>query len=301
MEMLLPPGHELPFWAESLERGRALVADDVSNAEYHGARALVSKSALDVFSRSPAHYLHYLETGLHDDSDKPEPEALVIGSAFHALVLEPMEFSRSYVLLPDFGTMVSSKNRALRDAWLAERPGIVGLKAEQWRMIHGMRESLMRHKKIRRLLENGRPEVTCAALDPHTGLPRKCRWDWVSEIDGLGVDLKSARDAREDRWKREAMNRRYEVQDAYYTDTGKLADLDVEILGFAVVEKEEPYVCALYTLGDSARLAGEIRYMRDLEGIAKCCDSGDFPGYGNGDAAQLEYPKYAVPETETIA
>lgn len=300
MDILLPPGHELPDWAEPLERGRPVLADDVSNDQYHGARALVSKSALDVFARSPQHYLHFLDTGFLDE-DKPEPDAFIIGSAFHALVLEPMEFSRQYILLPDFGDMRSSKNRALRDGWLQERPGITGLKEPWWRMIHGMRESLMRHKKIRRILENGRPEVTCAALDPHTGLPRKCRWDWVSELDGIGIDLKSARDGRQDRWMREAVNRRYEVQDTYYTDTGKLAGLDIEILGFGVVEKEPPYVCALYTLGTSARLAGEIRYMRELEAIAECCDTGDFPGYGRGEACELEYPKYATFDTETIA
>lgn len=301
MDMLLPPGHELPFWAESLYDGETIVSDDVPNDAYHGARALVSKSALDVFDRSPAHYLHYLETGLREDDEKEvESDALIIGSAFHALVLEPMEFSRQYVLLPDFGDMRSSKNRALRDGWLAERPGIIGLKAPWWEMIHGMRESIFRHKKMRRILENGRPEVTCAALDPATGLPRKCRWDWVSEIDGIGMDLKSARDGREDRWMREAINRRYEVQDTYYTDTGKLANLDIEILGFGVVEKTPPYVCGLYTLGTSARLAGEIRYTRELAAIAECCDAGEFPGYGAGEVRELEYPKYATRDTESI-
>lgn len=299
MDLLLPPGHELPGWAEPLESGRPIVLDDLTGDEYHGARALVSKSALDVFARSPAHYLYYLDTGNRDE-DEEESEALIVGSAFHALVLEPMVFSRRYVRLPDFGDMRSSKNRALRDGWLAERPGVTGLKERQWEQIHGMRESIFRHKKLRRILENGRPEVTCAALDPHTGLPRKCRWDWVSEIDGIGLDLKSARDGQPDKWRREAANRRYHVQDTYYTDTSKLAGLDVEILGFGVVEKEPPYVCGLYTLDPTARLAGEVRYMAELTGIAECCDSGEFPGYSNGDVTELVLPKWAVADAETI-
>ena len=300
MDLLLPPGHDLPGWAEPLESGRSVIIDELSADEYHGARALVSKSALDVFARSPAHYLHYLESGLIDDDDEETSDALVIGSAFHALVLEPMNFSRRYVRLPDFGDMRSSKNRALKDGWLKERPGIIGLKEDHWSMIHGMRESIFRHKKLRRILENGRPEVTCAALDPHTGLPRKCRWDWVSEIDGLGLDIKSARDGRPDLWRLEAARRRYEVQDTYYTDTGKLAGLDIEILGFGVVEKEPPYVCGLYTLDPTARLAGEQRYLNELVGIAECCDSGEFPGYSNGDATELRLPGWAVADVANI-
>lgn len=299
MDLLLPPGHDLPGWADALDSGRTLVLDGLHESEYHGARALVSKSALDTFARSPAHYLHYLESG-HRDEDEVEPEQFIIGRAFHSLVLEPMEFSRAYVRLPDFGDMRSSTNRAMRDAWLRERPGVTGLKAAHWDMIHGMRESVFRHKKIRRILENGRPEVTCAAIDPNTGLPRKCRWDWVSEIDGLGLDLKSARDGHPEKWAREAASRRYHVQDTYYTDTSKLAGLDVDVLGFAVVEKTPPYVCGLYTVDPTARLAGEVRYMSELEGIARCCDSGDFPGYANGDVGEIALPRYAVADAETV-
>ena len=297
MDLLLPPGHDLPEWANPLEYGRSTVIERLPDTDYHGARALVSKSALDVFARSPAHYAYYLEAGLDDD----EPtEALVIGAAFHCLALEPDVFERRYVRSPDFGDMRSSKNRALRDGWMAERPGMILLKNDQWQMIHGMRESLLQHKKIRRILENGRPEVTCAAIDPHTGLPRKCRFDWTSEIEGVGLDLKSAIDGRPDLWRLEAARRRYDVQDAYYTDTAKEADLDIDIMGFGVVEKTPPYVCGLYTLDPTARLAGEQRYMRELAGIAECCESGEFPGYAGGDVAELVFPGWAVADAESI-
>lgn len=304
MELLIPPGHDLPAWAEPLEYGRPVIVEQLPGDAYHGARALVSKSALDVFARSPAHYLHYLGTGINEDEEeekaKKTPEALLIGSAFHSLVLEPDVFAREYVRLPDFGSMQSSKNRALRDGWLAERPGIIGLKADQWRTIHGMRESVLRNKRIRRILETGRPERTVAAIDPHTGLPRKARLDWDSELEGIALDLKSALDGRWDRWKLEAGRRRYHVQDAYYTDTCELAGLNLPVMGFGVVEKTPPYVSALYTLGPKARAAGEIMFRRELDGIAECCDSGEFPGYGNGDAMELELPGYFVADAETV-
>lgn len=308
MDLLLPPGHELPDWAGATEYGRPAVIYDLPAERYHGARALISKSALDVFERSPEHYAHYLDTGIDDDVEErialaaKEPEALTIGSAFHCLVLEPEVFARTYKRLPDFGSMQSPANRALRDAWRLEnaREGFTGLKADHWQMIHGMRESVLRHRRIRRVLENGRPEVTITAIDPHTGLPRKVRLDWMSELEGIGLDLKSARDGRWDRWKLEAARRRYDVQDAYYSDTAELAGLDLPVMGFGVVEKTPPYVCGLYTLGAKSRLAGELKYRRALDGLAHCCETGEFPGYGEGNAMEIDLPSYATAETAGV-
>jgi hypothetical protein len=66
------------------------------------------------------------------------------------------------------------------------------------------------------------------------------------------------------------------------------------------VEKEPPYVCGLYTIPVDARLAGEMAYMRELAQLAECCESGEFPGYGGGDALELEFPRYAIQDVETV-
>jgi hypothetical protein len=158
----------------------------------------------------------------------------------------------------------------------------------------------MRVPRIRRVLENGRPELTVAALDPHTGLARKIRMDYASELDGIALDLKSARDGHPDFWKIEAGRRRYDVQDAYYTDTAQLAGLDINVMGFAVVEKEPPYVCGLYTMGATSRLSGELKYREALDGIAHCCETGRFPGYGGGNAVEIELPGHFTAITKGV-
>ena len=298
MDMMMLPGTVMPGWAEPLEFGETIVLHDLPNNQYHGTRALISKSGLDVAARSLAHYAHYLTEIPEDDGDS---EALVIGSALHSLVLEPMVFRREFVLLPDFGDMRSSTNRAMRDTWLRnEHPGKKPLKRDQWQMIHDMRESLFRNRRIRAILENGRPEVTCAALCPHTGLPLKIRMDWESEIDGVACDLKSALDASPSVWRRAAANMRYHVQDAYYTNVAQLCGRDVRELSFAVIEKEPPYVAGLYTLNPTARAAGEIAYTQQLAQIAEACETGEFPGYGGGGVVELSLPKYAVADAETV-
>jgi exodeoxyribonuclease VIII len=72
------------------------IYDGISNADYHGGVG-VSKSMLDVLAeRSPLH-LHHLRTTANDSARVPTP-AQAIGTAFHALLLEPAEFVKEYCL-----------------------------------------------------------------------------------------------------------------------------------------------------------------------------------------------------------
>lgn len=82
--------------------------DGISNAEYHGG-AGVSKSLLDLIARSPAHMKAALDRP--QEERKPTP-AQAIGTAFHALVLEPKLFASEYTLAmrrTDFPEAVDDK------------------------------------------------------------------------------------------------------------------------------------------------------------------------------------------------
>lgn len=72
------------------------VYPSLSNAEYHGGPG-VSKSMLDVLAQSSPMHLHFLRTTANDNDRQPTP-AQQLGTAFHALLLEPEEFVRNYCL-----------------------------------------------------------------------------------------------------------------------------------------------------------------------------------------------------------
>lgn len=65
------------------------------NDLYHGGPG-ISKSGLDLIRKSPAHY-RAVVTADNDNARKPTP-AQALGTALHALVLEPQEFARTYTL-----------------------------------------------------------------------------------------------------------------------------------------------------------------------------------------------------------
>ncbi|HDR9259647.1 TPA: PD-(D/E)XK nuclease-like domain-containing protein [Burkholderia vietnamiensis] len=70
------------------------IYSNISNADYHGGPG-VSKSLLDLVNRSPAHMKAALEAS---KEGRTPTAAQAIGTAFHALVLEPQEFRRQYTL-----------------------------------------------------------------------------------------------------------------------------------------------------------------------------------------------------------
>lgn len=285
IDYLAIPGHQVPSWAADVLQYGSVIIEGLDESLYHGTYALTSKSTLDVVNRSPAHYKYLIDGGqVTIDEDPPEePEAFKVGRALHCLALEPHAFDRRYFELPNFGKMTSTKNRALRDAWLADnRNGRTYLTAKQMFVVSSMRESLLRVPRIRSILERGESELTCVARCPQTGLLRKIRLDYACEHLGIGLDLKTAWDANPEKWKWEAKRRRYAVQDTYYSDTAQLCDLDINSMGFVVIEKSPPFVAGIYTIDDSARMFGERAYIHNLNTIATCVQTGEYPGYSTG-------------------
>lgn len=72
------------------------IYDHLSNAEYHAGPG-ESKSLLDLVRRSPVHYAARKEPANDNEQRQPTP-AQMIGTAFHALLLEPKEFAKNYCL-----------------------------------------------------------------------------------------------------------------------------------------------------------------------------------------------------------
>jgi exodeoxyribonuclease VIII len=274
-----------PAWAGDKKNG---IIYDLPDTAYHATKALIGKHSLDIFARSPAHYYATL-----DAEDEARTDALNIGSAFHVAVLEPDLYKHKVLVLPDLD-MRSSKNRDLRDRIIADDgEGKVHLKAAHEPLIEAMAKSVRQHPAARKLLARGRPEVTAYWTDPETGLRGKSRADWLSDLDGVFVDLKSALSAAPGEFARAAANNRYHVQDAYYSRAFEENGIHIEHFVFIVVEKEPPYVTSCFQLDVTARLKGEELYMDELRRMAECRAKNHWPGYGDG-VIDLSLPGWAT-------
>lgn len=269
----LPAGFELNVPAEEYHRRELGVANN---------------TALKILrERSPAHYRAWV-----DGQEQPESPAFLFGRAYHCRVLEPARFAHDFVVLPDFGDMRSSKNRAARDEWLAEHPGVTALPASDAERIEAMYAALMAVPLAAGIMRDGYSEVTMRWTDEPTGIPCKARADWW--VPGrFFMDLKTTDDASPKWFARAIADYGYHVQHAHYCDAARACGQPVRNYLILAQEKEPPYVVGVYHIDAEAEARGFELRDRGLRQLRDCLDTDTWPGYGTG-ITELSLPAWAL-------
>jgi PDDEXK-like domain of unknown function (DUF3799) len=262
---------------------------NVPNAIYHQRiRGLVSKGAIDILEgRSPAHYVAWLE-GVSETTP-----ALEFGSAFHCALLEPERFGSEYVSMPDFGDRRFKENKARYEAWATENAGKRSLGFDVADAIKGMVASVRRHPLAGRMIEDGIPELTLTWNDEDTGLGCKVRPDYYVKARRMVVDVKSARDASPDGFRKAVAEHRYHVQDALYRAAFAAVGEPVEHFIFVAVEKEPPFAVGIYTLDAEGVGRGYSRARSGIDLMAECMKTNTWPAYAPG-IQTIELPPWAA-------
>lgn len=259
-----------------------------------------SNSRLTQLHRSAAHLKAYL------DAPQPDKAHFTIGRATHSAILEPDDFAKVYVRSSDG---CDRRTKAGKEEWAAlEAEAGEGnvLKMAEYEMVTGMREAVLKHPKAAKLITGqGRSELSMVWIDPSSGVRCKARMDRHSPLiaGGAVVDIKTTRDARREKFERAVYEHGYHRQAAMYLAGAKILGLAAESFVVIAVEKETPYVTAIYRLTEGAIDAGEEQLFgkTDEEGefhggllakYAECHASNDWPGYS--DLVQdIALPNYA--------
>lgn len=249
---------------------RAGIIPGIPIGEYH-RHGSVSKSQLDHFAKSPAHYLASLTT------QRKETAAMRIGTLFHGLVLEPERVKIAVAPVCDKRT---KDGKATWEAFCLENVGAEIVTAEEGEMLTGMVASVRAHPAASVLLAGpGIAEGSAWWTDEQSGELCRCRPDFYRE-DGIIVDLKSTEDASPEAFAKSIAKYGYHRQNAMYVDGVEAATGDyIKGFVFVVTEKSAPYCTAVYQLDMQGIEAGRIEYTRLLLDLADCKQSGKFPGY----------------------
>lgn len=279
------------------------IYSDIANHDYHKGPG-ISKSGLDLIHKSPLHY-HSAITAANDNQPTA---AQALGTAFHALVLEPQVFADTYAPEP-----VGAPRRPTRIQREAKKPspetleaidwwdrfeesnaGRTLLDADTWDRLQRMRDSVMGNAAAAALL-SARPyrvEQSVYWIDAVTGELCRCRPDAWRD-DAIAPDLKTTTDASAEGFARHALNFRYHVQAAFYADGIEAATgAPLRAFPFIAAEKDAPYAVAVYVLDPEAIELGRVEYQRDLLRYAECRRSGVWPGYGE-TIQRLSLPRWA--------
>ena len=248
-------------------------------AIYHGTKA-ISKSGLDQFRKSPAHFRAW-QDGVTKNESSP---ALEFGTAVHMAILEPELFALNYTLFT--GDRRNKDGKMAYEAVIAS--GKIPLNQEQWDNITGAAAAVHAHPAAAPLLNGIQTEVSC--FDNWMGVKVKAR------IDGLGkdyiIDVKTTQDASPIAFGKSCAQFRYHVQAAWYRQiTG------IQRFVFIAVEKEAPYGVACYELDEQAINLGIDIIEEQLRTYVECEQLNSWPCYSS-QIQSLSLPAWAARQSE---
>lgn len=260
---------------------------DIPAVDYHrwpGA----SNSRLMELSRSPKHARHKM------DNPESQTPAMILGTAFHLLTMEPEKFPGSYAIAKQCVAVQKNGKQCqnpgklrVEGTWYCgvHTPPVDAdpqavLSSDDYDTIHRMRDAVMAHPAARALIEAAKNrEVSGVWNCSVTGVLCKLRADML--CDGISVigDLKTTEDASRRGFTRSIDIYGYHFQGGMYTSG--LADLGMAFENFCpiAVEKAPPYGVAVYRMRDDVLDASRDEVIRRLRLWKKCEESGNWPAY----------------------
>ncbi|EOW2397797.1 PD-(D/E)XK nuclease-like domain-containing protein [Cronobacter sakazakii] len=189
---------------------------DIPNEAYHAGDG-VSKSQLDLVAINPA----LLTWQKNAPVDTEKLQALDMGTALHCLLLEPEEFSKRFIVAPQFNRR-SNAGKEEEAAFMNKVAGMgmTVMTAEEGRKLQLMRDSAFAHPAARWLLEQeGDCEASHYWIDEETGELCRIRPDKRLAQFPVMADVKKVSDMS--RFARHIDEFRYHVQDAMYCEGAK--------------------------------------------------------------------------------
>jgi len=246
---------------------------NLSMETYHAIDA-VSRSGIVAADRSLAHYLVRTE-----ESGEPT-DAMIQGSAFHKITLEPLDFEKEFVVQP----IEDRRLKAYKD-WKkdleAKGDERTHIRPSGYDRLQAMRDAALSHPVVSQMLREGEVERSFFWEDPTTGLLCRCRTDFIRTSDSIIIDLKGTADASLEGFRRISTNQKYFVQDSFYSGGVKLVRNLKETPSFVYVcvEFEPPHAIGVYTFDRDAKSYGADLVRNNLDRIKVSRETNEYPGY----------------------
>lgn len=271
----------------------------LSSEQYHGDKDSISRTAMMAFKESPYRYW-----AKYINPDRPPANvtpAMLFGSAFHSVVLEPHLFYDQYVveptldklpkvgLLRDLGRpeyerqkyerdVVSTQNKTLTEEFEASSEGKIIISADDRLKLSEMHGALMAHSQARELIEGAIYEQSYFWRDEHSGLMVKSRPDILHE--NIIVDLKTMANVAPHVYQREMIAGGYHIQGAIVRDAiRELENRDISTVINVCIEKTYPYSIAIYIIDEFALDAGHAEYKQILLDMKSAKESNEYEDY----------------------
>ncbi len=256
---------------------------------YHATRA-ISKSGMDKLRQAPAKFKAWM-----DGAAEEETEALLFGSVFHCLALEPGEFGKRYAVKRFNGSTKAGKEEAAT----AKAAGLELVPARIYEPALAMAESVWNHPLIGQIMtavdKRTETSIYWSETVDGTEIPCKARLDMLATVPGFGlvaVDLKSTDDASPEGLSRSVLKWGYHRQAVWYRRALRAVGMDSSVFVLVAVEKAAPHLVTAANVSEAAQQVGLEEIKDALGTYATCAESGLWPGYAS-EIIDLDLPEWA--------
>jgi len=261
----------------------ATITRGMPDAVYHALPDLSRSQAADLLV-SPLRYRHGLT------HPKRPTKAMVLGTAVHALLLQPDRVGEIVTVAPDCDRRTTI-GKAIYATWASTRdPGAEVIPADDMDRARAMADAVQAHPvagpMMGAVVDH---ELTIRWSDE--GIPLRARLDAV--IPGVIIDIKTTRDANPRWFARASATFGYHLQAAWYLAGARAAGLDVHGFRLICVESSAPHDVVVYDVGEGMLTAGRSLMRAALHLYRECASLDSWPGY-EPRIHLLEYDPYAL-------
>lgn len=253
------------------------------------SRPELSQSQLKDFMVSPAYYK------LRREKPRVETEAMAIGTAVHAAVLEPEIFVKKYVVSGKIDRRTKAGKEEF-EKFNVENSGKTVLNCETYDMILSMRDSVLDHPRVKDIFKlpmQAEKEIFFELEE----VACKAKLDAIVPSINTVIDFKTARSASADSFKKDMINMQYDVQafwycEAYKSLTGKYPGF----YAFIVASKEEPYPVGFFSVDSEFLDRGRYYALKALKKFKECVEKDIWPKNESDEVIQINTPEWALKE-----
>ena len=263
----------------------------MENSDYH-ARTEVSASQLKVLNRSP---LHLWDRFINPDRVPFEPTpAMILGTLAHCAILEPEEFDKRYIVVPEGIDKRTTQGKQLWADLLAT--GREPIKFDTWQLVSGMLQAAIKHP-LYAIIRDAIKEKPLFWQDDETGIQCRALPDvLIAPCDkwprGLILDLKTTGDISPESFAKRVWDGDMLIQSGHYCEAFSYKYSHLPAYGWIAVETDRPHAVKFYMATESQIDYGRAECSRLLRIYADCTASNNWPAYGD-DITELELPAWA--------
>ncbi len=248
-----------------------------TNRDYHGDKTALSKSRLMNMAKSPAFFKW------SEDNPEERSEDLVIGSAFHKLLLEKDGFADEFAVLPMNIDRRTKAGKEMYSQFIDKNQGKDIISQADFEMIWDMCESVVSNKYSAKLLK-GYHEQSMYFVDELTNVQCKVRPDCYKIVGDRVIitDFKSCKSAIAEDFMRDIVKYGYDLQAYMYRfGVSKTLNIPIENVSFVFVpvEKKAPYLNAIYEATQDIFDRGEMLFRKYIGMYKECKDTNNWYGY----------------------